>query len=175
LVTGHESPTGYLTYPSSAHVAIVKVDVDTCQVRVLRYYVVHDIGRIINPLIVEGQVHGGVYHGLSYALKEGFVYDRDGQLLNPTFADYIKLSITEVPDVVIDHIETPSPRSSLGIKGISEGETLGLLSAIVNAVEDALSPFNVRIRELLLTMDKLCKLILNETFKVCRERESLGN
>jgi len=137
----------------------VKVDVDTCQVEVLKYVVVHDVGKMINPMVVEGQVRGGVYHGLSYSLKEEFVYDADGQLLSSTFVDYIKLSVTGLPELVMDRIETPSPRSSLGIRGVGEGETLGPLLAIANAVEDVLEPFGVRIRELPITPERLYRLI----------------
>jgi len=104
-------------------------------------------------------VRGGVYHSLSYSLKEEFVYDADGQLLSSTFVDYIKLSVTELPELVMDRIETPSPRSSLGIRGVGEGETLGPLPAIANAVEDVLEPFGVRIRELPITPERLCRLI----------------
>jgi len=121
LITGHGSPTGYFTYPNSVHIAAVEVDEETGNLRILRYVIVHDIGKILNPLVVEGQVHGGLFHGVGAALFEDFMYDEDGQLLTSTFADYMKPTAMEVPDVLIAHTETPSPRSSLGIKGIGGG------------------------------------------------------
>jgi len=159
LITGHGSPTGYFTYPNSVHIAAVEVDEETGNLRILRYVIVHDIGKILNPLVVEGQVHGGLFHGVGAALFEDFMYDEDGQLLTSTFADYMKPTAMEVPDVLIAHTETPSPRSSLGIKGIGEGETFGPLCALPNAVEDALSHLKVGVRELPITPERLKRLI----------------
>lgn len=159
LVTGPGSPTGYMTYPSSAHIAVVEIDVETGRVFIRKYVVVHDNGKMINPMIVQGQVHGGTVHGIASALLEEFVYDENGQLLTSTFADYLKPTACEVPDIVDDHIETPSPRSVLGIKGIGEGEALGPLAALANAVEDALAPLGVRIGELPLTPERVHRFI----------------
>jgi CO/xanthine dehydrogenase Mo-binding subunit len=161
LVTGPGSPTSFMTYPSSAHVAVVEVDSESGQVKILRYVIVHDSGRIINPLIVQGQVHGNAVHGIGVALLEEFVYNEEGQLLTSTFADYFKPTTCEVPNIEDAHTETPSPRSSIGIKGVGEGESLGPLAALANAVEDALKPFgkNLRITSLPITPEKVYRLI----------------
>ncbi|QGA69044.1 xanthine dehydrogenase family protein molybdopterin-binding subunit [Sulfolobus sp. E11-6] len=159
LVTGHGSPTGYLTYPNSVHVAAIEVDADTGQINILKYVIVHDIGKMINPLVVEGQVHGGLFHGVGAALYEEFKYDENGQLLTTSYGDYGKPTAIEIPNVEISHTETPSPRSSLGIKGIGEGETFGPLCALPNAVEDALQPLGIRVRNLPMTREKIYNLI----------------
>ncbi|MGI0081517.1 MAG: xanthine dehydrogenase family protein molybdopterin-binding subunit, partial [Nitrososphaerales archaeon] len=161
LVTGPGSPTSFMTYPSSAHIAVVEVDVHTGQVRILNYVIVHDCGRIINPLIVQGQVQGNAVHGIGVALLEQFVYDEDGQLLNSSFVDYLKPTTCEVPNIVDDHVVTPSPRSSIGIKGVGEGESLGPLASLANAVEDAIRPLGreIRIQSLPLTPEKIYDLL----------------
>ena len=159
LVTGSGTPTGFLTYPSSAHIAVVEVDVESGKVEILNYVIVHDSGKIINPMVVQGQVHGGAVHGIATGLLEEFVYDDDGQLLTSTFMDYLKPTASEVPHIVDDHLATPSPRSILGIKGVGEGEALGPLAALINATEDALSPLKVRIRQAPLTPERVYRLI----------------
>lgn len=165
LVAGRGgSPTSFMTYPNSAHIAVVEVEVETGQVEILRYIIVHDSGRVINPMLAEGQVHGGVLHGIGAALLEEFVYDENGQLLTSTFMDYLKPSSLEAPHVEVEHLETPSPRSVLGIKGIGEGEALGPLGAIGNAVDDALSPFKVKITELPITPERVHRLIRHSGF-----------
>jgi CO/xanthine dehydrogenase Mo-binding subunit len=159
LVTGSGTPTGFLTYPSSAHVAVVEVDAETGKVEILNYFIVHDSGKIINPMVVQGQVHGGAAHGIATGLLEEFVYDDEGQLLTSTFMDYLKPSACEVPHMTDDHLETPSPRSILGIKGVGEGEALGPLAALINATEDALSPLGVRIHQAPLTPERVYRLV----------------
>ncbi len=159
LVTGAGSPTGYMTYPSSAHVAVVEVDIETGKLDVLKYVVIHDNGRIINPQIAQGQVHGGTVHGIASALLEEFVYDENGQLLTSTFVDYLKPTAADMPVILDGHIETPSPRSILGIKGIGEGESLGPLPALVNAAEDALRPLGIRISKPPLSPERILNLI----------------
>ncbi|AKA49200.1 hypothetical protein IX51_08900 [uncultured archaeon] len=159
LVTGSGSPTGYMTYPNSAHVALIEVDRETGIISILKYFVVHDIGNVINPQIVQGQLHGGVAHGIGVALMEDFVYDEDGQLIASSFANYLKPTTMEIPNIVDDHVVTPSPRSSLGIKGIGEGETFGPLVTMCNAVEDALSEYGAKVSTLPLTPEKIRNLI----------------
>ncbi|MBI3049397.1 MAG: xanthine dehydrogenase family protein molybdopterin-binding subunit [Acidobacteria bacterium] len=160
LVAGRGgSPTSFMTYPNSAHIAVVEVDIETGQVEILRYIVVHDSGKVINPMLAEAQVHGGALHGIGATLLEEFVYDSNGQLLTSTFMDYLKPTSLEAPHFEVEHLETPSPRSVLGIKGIGEGEALGPLAAIGNAVDDALSPFNVKITELPITPERVHRLI----------------
>jgi carbon-monoxide dehydrogenase large subunit len=133
------------TYTSAVHVAHVEVDAGTGAVRLLRYVVAHDCGRLINPLIVEGQIHGGVAQGIGGGLLEEMVYDEQGQLLTGTFMDYLVPTAMELPPIETVHLEYPSPRNPLGVKGIGEGGAISPPAALANAVEDALSPFGVRV------------------------------
>ncbi|PYM62431.1 MAG: xanthine dehydrogenase [Candidatus Rokuibacteriota bacterium] len=139
----HHQPT--VTYASAAHVAWVEVDPATGAVRLLRYVVAHDCGRVINPVIVEGQIHGGVAQGVGGALLEEMVYDDQGQLLTGTLMDYLVPTAMEVPPIETAHLEYPSPRNPLGIKGVGEGGAISPPAAIANAVEDALAPFAVSV------------------------------
>ena len=139
----HHQPT--VTYTSAVHVAHVEVDSGTGGVRLLRYLVAHDCGKLINPVIVEGQIHGGVAQGVGGALLEEMVYDEQGQLLTGTFMDYLVPTAMELPPIETVHLEYPSPRNPLGVKGIGEGGAISPPAAIANAVEDALAPFNVRV------------------------------
>ena len=139
----HHQPT--VTYTSAVHVAHVEVDPGTGGVRLLRYLVAHDCGKLINPTIVEGQIHGGVAQGVGGALLEEMVYDEQGQLLTGTFMDYLVPTSMELPPIETVHLEYPSPRNPLGVKGIGEGGAISPPAAIANAVEDALAPFNVRV------------------------------
>jgi len=134
-----------VTYASAVHVAYVEVDVGTGAVRLLRYLVAHDCGKVINPVIVEGQVHGGVAQGIGGALLEEMVYDDQAQLLTGTFMDYLVPTAMEVPAIETVHLEYPSPRNTLGMKGVGEGGAISPPAAIANAVEDALAPFGVRV------------------------------
>jgi carbon-monoxide dehydrogenase large subunit len=136
-----EPPT--VTWANGAHATKVEVDVETGQVKILDYVVVHDCGTVINPIIVEGQILGGVAQGIAGALYEELSYSEDGQLLNGTLIDYLVPTAQEIPHVVIDHMETPSPLNPLGVKGVGEGGAVPPPAAIANAVEDALSPFGV--------------------------------
>lgn len=144
-----------LGFSSAAHVAIVEVDPETFEIKVLRYGVVHDCGRQMNPLIVEGQVHGAAAHGIAAALLEEFVYDENGQLLTTSFMDYLKPTASEVPMIEGDHLESPSPFSPLGTKGIGEGGAVIAPAAIAGAVEDALEPLGIRITTLPITPTRL--------------------
>ncbi len=141
----HHVPT--VTYASAVHVAHVEVDVGTGLVRLLRYVVAHDCGKVINPLIVEGQVHGGVAQGVGGALFEDMVYDENGQLLTGTLMDYLVPTATDLPAIETVHLEYPSPRNPLGAKGLGEGGAISPPAAITNAIDDALAPFRVRVRE----------------------------
>jgi carbon-monoxide dehydrogenase large subunit len=146
-------------FSNGANIAVVEVDPETGQVKLLRYFVAHDCGRVINPLLVEGQIHGGVAHGISNALYEQQVYDERGQPLATTFMDYLLPTAAEIPPIESDHMETPSPLNPAGIKGAGESGTIPAHPAIAAAVEDALAPFGVRIRELPLTPEWLCRLV----------------
>lgn len=132
------------TYPFGTHAAIVEVDANTGHVEVKRYIAVDDCGPMINPLIAEGQVHGGITQGLAQALYEGAEYDDNGQLLTASLMDYALPKAHQVPHYEIDHTVTPSPVNPMGIKGIGEAGTISSASAVVNAVVDALKPFGIK-------------------------------
>ncbi|MEU8347008.1 aerobic carbon-monoxide dehydrogenase large subunit [Spirillospora sp. NPDC048832] len=125
------------TFAAGAHAAVVEVDPDTAEIAILRYAVVHDCGRLINPMVVEGQIHGGVAQGIGGALYERMVYDEAGQLLNASFMDFLMPYATEVPRIETDHLETPSPLNPLGIKGAGEAGVIPVSAVIASAVEDA--------------------------------------
>jgi carbon-monoxide dehydrogenase large subunit len=132
------------TFPFGAHVAVVEIDRDTGDVRLVRHIACDDAGRIINPLIVEGQVHGGLAQGIAQALYEEVRYDEDGNPLTSTFADYEVISATELPMFELVPMETPTPINPLGAKGIGESGTIGSTPAVQNAVVDAVSHLGVR-------------------------------
>lgn len=132
------------TFPFGAHVAVVEVDIDTGAVQLSRLVAVDDAGYIINPLVAQGQVHGGVATGIAQALYEEFVYDEDGNPLTPSFVDYAFPSTTELPQFEVVEMQTPTPANELGAKGIGESGTIGATPAVHNAVIDALTPFGVR-------------------------------
>jgi carbon-monoxide dehydrogenase large subunit len=147
------------TASSATHIAVVAVDPDTAVVSVLRYAVVEDGGRIINPLIAEGQVTGGVAQGVGAALLEEVVYDGDGQLLTGSLMDYLVPTAVEVPSIDVLHLDRPSPSTLGGFKGIGEGGTIGAPAAIANAVADALAPLGAEVRELPITPERLFRLL----------------
>jgi aerobic carbon-monoxide dehydrogenase large subunit len=148
-----------LTYTNGTHVVEAEVDAETGGVRLTRYVIVHDCGRMINPMMVEGQVHGAVVHGIGATLLEWMQYDAGGQPLTVTLADYLLPSVDVVPLIEIHHMESPSPLNPLGVKGAAESGTIGAPAAIVSAIEDALTPLKVRIRELPVTPARLRALI----------------
>jgi carbon-monoxide dehydrogenase large subunit len=141
------------TYSSGAHAAIVEVDRETGAVRILRYVAVDDCGVMINPMIVEGQVHGGIAHGIGNALLEAIVYDASGQMLTGTLMDYALPRASDVPSFEVLHVVTPSPLNPLGVKGAGEGGTLPAPAAIANAIADALSARDLR--EMPLTRERV--------------------
>ncbi|MEV1240830.1 aerobic carbon-monoxide dehydrogenase large subunit [Nonomuraea sp. NPDC049750] len=125
------------TFAAGMHAAIVETDPLTAEIKVLRYAVVHDCGRLINPMIVEGQIHGGVAQGIGGALYERMVYDGHGQLLNASFMDFLMPYVTEIPHIETAHLETPSPLNPLGIKGAGEAGVIPVSAVIAGAIEDA--------------------------------------
>jgi CO/xanthine dehydrogenase Mo-binding subunit len=133
----------------------VEIDPETFEIKLLRYGVVHDCGAQINPLIVEGQVHGAAIHGIAAALLEEFIYDETGQLLTTSFMDYLKPTAADMPTIEGDHLETPSPLNPIGTKGIGEGGAVIAPAAIASAVEDALQPLGIRIASLPITPSRL--------------------
>jgi CO/xanthine dehydrogenase Mo-binding subunit len=134
--TGWYSPIRS-TFANGVHAAVVETDPETAEIKVLRYCVVHDCGTVINPMIVEGQVHGGVAQGIGGALYERIVYDSDGQLLNASFMDFLMPYASEVPSVETDHLTSPSPLNPLGVKGVGEAGVIPVHAVIASAVEDA--------------------------------------
>ena len=147
------------TFSNGAHLAVVEVDAETGRVRVLRHAVVEDCGRIVNPLIVEGQIHGAVAQGIGNALYEALVYDGDGQPVTASLMEYHLPTAAEIPSIEIAHVETLPPVSVAGFKGMAEGGTIGATAAIANAVADALAPLGVEVRELPLTPERVYRLL----------------
>ena len=137
----------------------VEVDVGTCGVRILRYVVVNDCGRVINPMIVEGQIVGGVAHAIGNSLLEWMGYDEQAQPLTTNFADYLLPGSTDVPNIELTLVEYPSPLNPLGVKGVGESGCVPAAGAIVSAIENALSPFGVRIAEYPVTPARLFDLL----------------
>ena len=151
-------PAG-LTYNNGSHVVEAEIDIDTGAVKLNRYVILHDCGRMINPTMVEGQVLGAVVHGIGATLFEWMRYDQNGQPLTGTYADYLLPTADVLPRIEILHMETPSPLNPLGIKGAAESGTIGAPAAIVAAIEDALAPLGVTIAELPVTPARLHRLI----------------
>jgi carbon-monoxide dehydrogenase large subunit len=147
------------TFASGANLAEVEVDPETGMVRITRYIVAHDCGKLINPLLVDGQVRGGVVHGIGNALFERMIHDGDGQPQTVTYGEYLLPLASEMPRIEIIHIETPSPLNPLGVKGAGEGGTIPAAACIISAIEHALSPFSVRIAEHPVSPARLVELI----------------
>jgi carbon-monoxide dehydrogenase large subunit len=147
------------TFSNGSHLAVVDVDPETGLVEIVRYVVVEDCGRIVNPLIVDGQVQGAVAQGIGNALYEDFAYDEGGQPLTTSFMDYLIPGTLEVPFVEVVHAETPPAVSVSGFKGMAEGGTIGATAAVANAVADALAPLDVEVRELPMTPDRIVRLL----------------
>src|SRR5258708_3414192 len=137
--------TDSLAYANGCHASEVEVDIETGEVKILRYVAMQDSGILINPMMVEGQIHGGVVHGIGNALYEWMGYDDAGQPVTTTFADYLLPTATEVPMLDTLYKETRSPLNPLGVKGVADAGTIPCAAAVISAVVDALSPFAVRI------------------------------
>lgn len=148
-----------VTFGSSTHVVVVEVDPDTGQVTVLRYIVVDDCGRELNPAVVDGQQHGGVAHGVGNGILEEAVYDEAGQLLNPTFMDYLLPTPADLPPIEVIHDNHPTPLNPLGVKGVGEGGTTSAPAALANAVVDAMKPLRLEVDTIPLTPARVKKLI----------------
>lgn len=146
------------TTAAASHLAVVEVDPVTCFVRIEKFVVAEDCGRIINPMIVDGQVHGGVAQGIGAALYEEMVYDGDGQLLTASLADYLVPSAAEIPPIDVVHVESKSAVAG-GFRGMGEGGTIGAPAAIANAIADALSPLGVSVSILPMTPERIFKLL----------------
>jgi carbon-monoxide dehydrogenase large subunit len=151
--------TDPLAYANACHVAEVEVDIDTGGVKILRYVAMQDSGTLINPMMVEGQVLGGIVHGIGNALYDGMEYDAAAQPLTTTFADYLLPTAMEAPPIQTLYQQTPSPLNPLGVKGVGELGTIPAAAAIISAVEDALAPFGVRLTRIPLSPRQLLALI----------------
>jgi CO/xanthine dehydrogenase Mo-binding subunit len=147
------------TFGSGCHAAIVEVDVETGQLTFLDYVVQHDCGIVVNPAVVEGQIHGGVAQGIGGAFYEKVVYDSTGQLLSGSLMDFLLPTAAEIPEIRVVHLETPSPLNPLGVKGVGEGGAIPVPALVAEAVDDALAPFGVRVREMPLSPPRILELI----------------
>jgi Aerobic-type carbon monoxide dehydrogenase, large subunit CoxL/CutL homologs len=147
-----------LTHSNSAHVAVVEVDPQLGSVKILRYVIVHDAGRVINPGIVEGLAIGSTASGIGGALYEEFVFDEDMNNLSLTFGDYLKPTAMEIPDIEVVQMETPAPNTPFGTKAVGEGGAITSLAAVANAVEDALTDYGVEVTSLPLTPERIWKM-----------------
>jgi len=158
--TGYFSPATGSTWAAGCHAAYIRVDPRTFSLEFLKYVVVHDCGRVINPLILEGQIQGGVAQGIAGSFYERLLYDAEGQLRNASFMEFLMPYATEIPDVEIFHIETPSPLNPLGVKGAGEAGTIPVAAMLAGAIEDAIG---VRIDEMPLFPDRLYRLTNSES------------
>ncbi len=148
-----------VTWANAAHIAVIEVDAQTGTIKLLDYVVCHDAGKLINPLLVEGQIHGGVAQGIGAALYEEIAYDAHGQLLSGSFVNYILPGPKEVPNIKTVHLESPSPLNALGVKGLGEGGAIAPPAAIANALADALRPLAATVNETPLTPDRVLALL----------------
>jgi carbon-monoxide dehydrogenase large subunit len=146
-------------YPFGTHVCVVEVERDTGRVTIQNYVAVDDCGPIINPMIVEGQIHGGVAQAIGQALYEEAVYDEAGQLVTGSLTDYVFPNALQIPQITSEHTVTPSPANVLGVKGIGEAGTIGCTPAVVNAVVDALSHLGIRHLDMPLRPERVWRAI----------------
>ncbi|HZL39965.1 MAG TPA: molybdopterin cofactor-binding domain-containing protein [Pseudolabrys sp.] len=163
---GTYDPPG--TFSNACHVAIIEVDVETGSATIEKFLVAEDAGRIINPMIAEGQVHGGIAQGIGNALLEEIIYDDDGGILTANLADYMPPTAREIPPIELHHMETPSVNSITKAKGLGEGGTIGAPAAIINAINDALTPFDVQIDEIPATPQRI-RAALRKAEKAARK------
>jgi carbon-monoxide dehydrogenase large subunit len=161
--TAYFGPEGGTT-ANGVNAMIVEVNPETMMIEIKKFVFVHDCGKVINPTILEGQIHGGVAHGIGNSYYEQLVYDSNGQLLNASFMDYLLPTATEVPHIESDHIETPSPLNPLGIKGAGEAGAIPVGPLFAQAIEDALSDYGIEICEIPLSPNRLFELV-NEANK----------
>jgi carbon-monoxide dehydrogenase large subunit len=147
------------SFASGVHGAIIEVDPKTGMATFLKYVAVHDCGRVINPTIVEGQVHGGVAQGIGGAFFERLVYNEEAQLINASFMDYLLPTAAEIPPIEVAHVETPSPLNPLGVKGAGEAGAIPVPALFASAVDDALLSFGIRVREMPLHPCRLHELV----------------
>jgi CO/xanthine dehydrogenase Mo-binding subunit len=145
---------------------IVKVDPDTFLVEIERYAVVHDCGKVINPLIVDGQIQGGVAQGIGNSFYEQLHFDENGALLNASLMDYLLPTASDVPNIVNDHIETPSPLNPLGVKGAGEAGAIPVGALFAQAMDNAFRDIELEVREIPLSPNRLFQLVMEATTRV---------
>jgi aerobic carbon-monoxide dehydrogenase large subunit len=159
VTTGYRPARDMGTFSYAAHAALVALDPGTGLIQILDYVVVEDGGRLINPMIVDGQVQGGAAQGIGTCLMEAVPFDPQGQPLASTMLDYLLPGAADVPDIRVLHMETPSPHTEFGMKGIGEGGAVGPPAAIVSAVNDALRPIGAEVHDLPLTPERILDAI----------------
>jgi carbon-monoxide dehydrogenase large subunit len=147
------------TYGNACHVAEVEVDIETGAVKIARFLVAEDAGILVNPMIVDGQIHGGVVQGIANALYEELKYDSSGNLLTTTLADYLAPTLAEVPEIEIHHLVTLSEATLTRAKGVGEGGAIGAPAAVINALADALRPLGIEVFEIPATPQRLRELV----------------
>jgi carbon-monoxide dehydrogenase large subunit len=155
-----ETGSTYVTFCASADIAVVEVDVETGTTQILKYAHVHDSGKAISREILDGQIHGGVVQGIGEALSEKLIYDERGQLLSSSYSDYLIPTALDSPDIVVGHLETPSPFTETGSKGMGESPTIGSKAAVLAAIGDALSSFRVQVNDSPATRERVRRWIL---------------
>ena len=148
-----------VTWAFGAQGVVLDVDVETCTVRLLEHVAMHDCGRPINPMVVEGQLHGGIVQGIGSALGEELLHDREGQLLTGTFMEYALPRADQVPPLLVGHLDFPSAINPLGIKGVGESGIIAPAAAIANAVEDALADYGVEVDRVPVTSARIFELL----------------
>jgi len=160
MVTRHYTPRGYgFAFTNGIQASLVEVDTETGFVKLIKHWCVEDCGTVINPMLVDEQVRGGIVQGLGAAFFEHCVYSPEGQLLNGNLADYLVPMAGEMPDIVVGHVSTPTRTSELGAKGAGEAGTAGAPGAVMNAVNDALAPFGVRVTAQPITPERILKAL----------------
>jgi carbon-monoxide dehydrogenase large subunit len=160
MAVRHYVPRQYpFAFTNGAQASLLEVDTETGFIRLLRHWVVEDCGTVLNPLLVDEQIRGGVVQGLGAALFEHCLYDEQGQMLNANMADYLVPMAGEMPDIDVAHLCTPTADSALGAKGAGEAGTAGAASAVLNAVNDALTPLGAEIWEIPLTPERVLKAL----------------
>ena len=147
------------TFPNGCHIAEVEVDPDTGTVDIVAYNIVDDFGVVLNPMLVEGQVHGGIVQGIGQALQEGAVYDDSGQLLTGSFMDYTMPRADTMPSFDFSTVEVPCKNNAMGVKGCGEAGSVGSPAAVINAIIDALAPLGVRQVDMPATPQRLWELM----------------
>jgi carbon-monoxide dehydrogenase large subunit len=147
------------SWPAGTHIAVVDVDTETGSVDLVRYIAVDDVGKVVNPKVVDGQIHGGVAQGIAQALFEEAVYDEDGNLVTGSMVNYLIPSAAELPSYELGRTETPSPTNPLGVKGVGETGTIASTAAVMNAVVDALAPRGISALEMPATPERVWRAI----------------